>query len=239
MQILLTLRPDRQLVVPYNYQYQLQSAVYAMLGRAGESDFWHDCGYGDITKYKGFCFSGLEGKYKNDAQNRKLIFENNVYLEIRSYSFEFIDAFQRALEINPDMQLFDTRLSVVSASLSNVHIAPGIIRLKAVTPVVVHTTDETGYTNYYSPDDDVFFIRLANNISRKYEAITNKAPDEFFIRPAGEFKKTVTKYKNTVICGYTGSIEIKTNSRMAEFVYNTGLGEKNAQGFGFVKLIKN
>ena len=236
MQILLQLKPSKLLIIPFNYLYQLQSAVYAMLGEVYESDFWHDGGFGDISKYKGFCFSGLSGRYKIDKINKKIIFEDDVRFEVRSAVFEFIDAFQRAVEIHPYIRLFDTRLDIVGASLGNLHMTNGITSLKAVTPIVIRQTESDGHTVYYSPDDEEFFSRICLNVEKKFRAINGYDCDVIQIRPDGEMKKVVTKYKSTWITGYQGCIKIKTNYKTAEFIYNTGLGEKNSEGFGFVEI---
>ena len=54
MQIMLTMRPEKRLIIPFNYNYQLQSALYATLGEVGQSDFWHDNGFGEIYRRAGF-----------------------------------------------------------------------------------------------------------------------------------------------------------------------------------------
>lgn len=237
MEIIIKLIPEKPLIIPFNYFYQLQSSVYSLLNKVEESDFWHDDGFGEPPRYKGFCFSGLNGKYRVDRKNKKLIFDGEVYLELRSAVFDFIDAFQRAVEQHPFIKLFDTLLTVTEASLRNTHIDGGIIYFNAITPVVMHRSTDDGHTVFFSPNDDEYFTLICNNIKNKYLAIKNKSPDEVFLRTSGDLKKVVTKYKNTWITGYQGIFEIKTSSRMAEFIYNTGLGEKNSQGFGFVEML--
>lgn len=236
MEITLKMIPEKPLVVPFNYFYQLQSSIYALLGTVSESDFWHDVGFGGAAKFKGFCFSGLKGSYKLDRDNKKLIFGSDVFVEVRSPVFEFIDAFQRAVEHLPSIKLFDTRLDIVFASLSNTHLSDGITRFTAVTPVVVHEELPDGHTVYFSPDEAEYFIRLCGNIEKKFSAINNKTPEQILLRPAGELKKVVTKYKETWITGYTGDFEINAAAKTAEFIFSAGLGEKNSQGFGFLEL---
>ncbi|MCR5782229.1 MAG: CRISPR-associated endoribonuclease Cas6 [Clostridia bacterium] len=236
MQIKLRLRPERPLIIPYNYNYQLQSALYSMLGEVGESDFWHDNGFGDAAVFKGFCFSGLNGKYRVDTENRRLCYQDNVYLEVRSCSFDFIDSFQRAVERHPYIKLFDTRLDITDASLLNVHLMTGRVLFDAVTPVVAHSTAEDGHTRYFSPEEDEYYIRICSNAEKKYEAVAGSPVPAIALRPAGEFKRIVKNYKGFYICGYIGTFGLDTSLRMAEFLYNTGLGEKNAQGFGFVNI---
>ena len=189
MQILLKLKSEKPLVIPFNYNYQLQSALYTLLGEVGESDFWHDNGFGDITKYKGFCFGKLEGKYTTDIPNKKIHFENNIYLEVRSSIFDFIDSFQRAIEQHPFIKLYDTKLDVIGASLMNRHFDENIASFDIVSPTVIHDTLENGKTLFYSPDSEDYFIRICNNIIRKYETIYQEEADEVMLRPCGEFKK--------------------------------------------------
>ena len=231
--------PPKKLTIPLSYNYQLQSAIYSMLGAVGDSDFWHDNGFGDLVKFKGFCFGRLNGLYNVDRENKSICFENNIHLELRSPSFDFIDSFQRSIEQHPFIKLFDTRLEITAAALSNVHLESGRVIFDAVTPVAVHQTLEDGHTHYYSPEEDEYFIRICNNTERKYNAITGMQPDQLFLKPIGDFKKAVINYKGTYITGYTGKFEINTSIKMAEFLYNTGLGEKNSQGFGFLRLPPN
>ena len=240
MQISILFQPAEPLIIPYNYNYQLQSALYALLGEVEESDFWHDKGfrYYDST-FKGFCFGKLEGDYQNYIEEKKIGFENTVSLEVRSPSFHFIDALQRALERHPYIKLFDTRLDVVGASLINRHVHNEKLIIQAVTPMIIHTTIENGQTIYYSPDNETYFPRICRNANRKYMAITGEQPCNISLHPRGAFKKTVTRYKDLYVTGYTGIMELHTSIKMAEFIYNAGLGEKNAQGFGFIQIKGN
>ena len=230
-------QPASPLVIPFNYNYQLQSSLYALLGEVGGSDFWHDKGfrYYDST-FKGFCFGKLEGNYRTYPEDKKIAFEDTVNLEVRSPSFDFIDTFQRALEKHPYIKLFNTRLNVVGASLINRHFDSEKLLVQAVTPMIIHTTREDGHTVYYDPDDESYFERLCRNAEKKYTAITGEQEGNIKLLPAGTFKKTVTRYKNLFLTGYTGTMELTSSIKMAEFIYNAGLGEKNSQGFGFVQV---
>ena len=237
MQISILFHSAGPLIIPYNYNYQLQSALYALLGEVEESDFWHDKGFRYYdSSFKGFCFGKLEGHYRTYPEEKKIEFEDTISLEVRSPSFDFIDALQRALEKHPYIRLFDTRLDVVGASLMNRHLDNEKLMIQAVTPIIIHTTLDDGHTIYYGPDDENYFTRICQNISRKYTAITGKQAGNITLMPRGTFKKTVTRYKNLYLTGYTGTLELNTSIKTAEFIYNVGLGEKNSQGFGFVQI---
>lgn len=235
MQLKILLKPEKQLCIPFNYQYQLQSAIYAKLAEINASNFWHDNGFGSINKFKAFCFGPLKGEYT--VSDKKLCFSNNVSLEIRSPIFDFCNDFQRAVELFPSIKLFDTKLNIINAGISNQHINENYVRFSAVSPITVYKTTDDGKTHYFTPEDDKFYIGICNNYEHKYESVYNQSPDKLMIRPSGQFKKIVTNYKGTWINGYQGVIEAMGSSRTLEFLYNTGMGAKNPQGFGFLKIL--
>ena len=238
MQIILQLQPDRPLCVPFNYQYQLQSAIYKKLAEIDASDFWHDVGFGDARKFKAFSFGSLKGKYT--VSENKIRFENSVSLEVRSPVFAFCDDLQRALELNPQLKLFDTYLTVANASIVNRHINHSSAVFKTESPVLVYRNTEQGKTRYFTPEEEEFYIGICNNFERKYEAIFNIPSEHIQIRPTGSsFKKVVTRYKSTWLTGYHGVFEVKGTPKSLELLYNTGMGAKNPEGFGFIRVLHN
>lgn len=235
MQILLRLQPDRPLCLPFNYQYQLQSAIYAKLGEIDASDFWHDVGFGGKRKFKAFCFGPLKGKYT--VRDNKILFENSISLEVRSPVFAFCDDLQRALELHPQIKLFDTTMTVTNVSIANLHINCPSAVFRTETPVLVYRNTEQGKTRYFTPEEDEFYIGLCNNFERKYEAVFRLPAEHIQIRQAGAFKKVVTRYKTTWLTTYQGVFEVKGSPKSLEFLYNAGMSSKSPQGFGFIRVL--
>ena len=236
MQIILQLQPDRPLSVPFNYQYQLQSAIYKKLAEIDASDFWHDVGFGNARKFKAFSFGSLKGRYT--VSENKILFENSVSLEVRSPVFAFCDDLQRAIELRPQLKLFDTYLTVINASIVNRHINRSPAVFKTESPVLVYRNAEQGKTRYFTPEEEEFYIGICNNFERKYEAIFNLPSEQIQIRPTGSsFKKVVTRYKATWLTGYHGIFEVKGSPKSLELLYNTGMGAKNPEGFGFIRVL--
>ena len=236
MQIILQLQPDRPLCVPFNYQYQLQSAIYKKLAEIDASDFWHDVGFGDARKFKAFSFGSLKGKYT--VSENKIRFENSVSLEVRSPVFAFCDDLQRAFELHPQLKLFDTYLTVANASIGNRHINRSSTVFKTESPVLVYQSTDQGKTIYFTPEQEEFYIGICNNFERKYEAVFNTHAEHIQIRPVDfSFKKVVTRYKATWLTGYHGVFEVKGTPKSLEFLYDTGMGAKNPQGFGFIRIL--
>lgn len=236
MQIHLTLKCEKPLTIPLNYNYQLQSAVYAKLSEIGASDFWHDIGFGDDKqKFKSFVFGPLTGTHI--IENKKITFADKIHLELRSPVFEFCDELQRSLEISPTIKLFDTSLEVCDAALINRHINNNHVVFKSLSPIVVHSTLTDKTTVFLSPDDNMFVQRIQNNYHKKFQTFYNCEAPEISLKISEKTQKVVTNYKGTWITGYKCKITAEGHFAALEFLYNSGLGEKNSQGFGLVDVL--
>jgi CRISPR-associated endoribonuclease Cas6 len=79
---------------------------------------------------------------------------------------------------------------------------------------------------------------VKENIRKKYSVIKEIDLNdfEFDIKPLG-YKKKIIKYKNFVIKAVDGEFELKIQPEILETVYDAGIGAKNSQGFGMIKII--
>lgn len=234
MQLHLTFSLDEPLCIPLSYNYQLQSSIYSKLAEIDLSDFWHNEGFGYTQNFKMFTFSPLKGSYR--IIDKKICFENKISFEVRSPIFEFCDELQRSFEHNPSIKLFNTRLNIVDACLTNRHLNEGHAVFSAVSPVIVHSVMPDGKTQFYFPCDDCFIDRLVNNYKNKFESVYEGEAPQISIKILNDGKKTVTNYKGIWLTGNKCELDIKGNWFALEFLYNSGLGEKNSQGFGFVDI---
>lgn len=236
MQIKLFFKTEPGFSLPFNYNHQLQSGIYRKLGEIGRSDFIHDVGY-TSKHFKGFVFGSVNGDLS--VKEKKLVFGKSLFFELRSFSYEFCDDIQRSFERFPYMKFFDTELGLSDMKLGNVHINGERAEFCAQTPVIVHKKTQDGKTVYYSPDDEAFLPGLKENFIKKYSALTGKEASGISIDTFGNYKKTVTNYKGTWINAYKTNFIISGDSESLEFIYNTGLGAKNSQGFGMLDLLQS
>ncbi len=236
MQLQITFNLKKPFCVPFNYNHQLQSAVYAKLAQVGVSDFWHNEGFGDNGSFKLFVIGPLIGSYT--ISDKHLCFTDTLSFEVRSPVFDFCDQLQRSLELYPTLRFFDTDLEVCDVKLTNLHINSSHVSLYTASPITVRTVDSDNKTIYYSPADKEFICGIKRILYKKYLAAYSTAAEEIEIIPVGTHKKTVTRYKGTWITAYSGRYEVSGNSRVIEFLYNAGAGMKTAQGFGLMKIIE-
>jgi CRISPR-associated endoribonuclease Cas6 len=232
MQIILTMQCENGLRVPFNYNHQLQSAIYSKLAEVGASESVHDGGYRSAHRYKAFVFGALDGTHT--AQDRQFVFGGEVRLEIRSPFFDFCDSIQRSAELSPLIKLFDTTLEIKDVSVTNRHFQGGEVRFRAHSPVCVYRTEPDGSTTYFAPDSPEYIKYLLLNYRNKYAAVIGGDAPELTVVPFPRQRKIVTRFKNTWINGWKGDYTISGSGQALEFIYNTGLGAKNSQGFGLL-----
>lgn len=125
----------------------------------------------------------------------------------------------------------------------------GPVRVKTLSPITTYSTLTTGddrkKTYYYSPTERDWEIQLLANLWRKSQALgwdqkDPKGLDGARIKPIRVGKKDmrIVKYKGTVIKGWTGIYELDLPEPLFNLAYDAGLGSKNSQGFGMLKVIQ-
>ncbi len=242
MQIYVEHDLPRELVLPIGYHHILQAIVYNGLRSISQyGTFLHDEGYNyNERKFRAFTISLLKGKFR--IENGNIIFRDKISFEVRSPETLFIKLLAESFAKNG--------IRYLGQHYGNVRIWLGddtvegaeSIRVKMLSPVVVYETDvDTGKTHFFTPWDEEFAVRINQNFMRKYFAYTGvPAESEITIEPlkVEDRDKYVTKYKGFYISGYWGEYELKGARKYLDFLYQTGIGSKNAQGFGMFELVK-
>lgn len=104
----------------------------------------------------------------------------------------------------------------------------------------MYSTDEYKHTIFYEPTDLEFYEMINDNFRRKYIAIMGVEPkDDIVLRPSfiSDRDCKVTKYKGFYIKGFKGEYILEGDRKYLDFLYQTGLGSKNSQGFGMFNII--
>lgn len=239
MQLIVRHKAEPELKLPINYQHILQAIIYEGIREIPEyAKQVHDYGYhkGKRT-YKLFQFSLLRGKYR--IEQKKIIFEEDVSFEIRSVDSQLIHTLKDYFE-NKGITYGDQHYTVASVQLEDRTIESEDILVRMKTPITVHATDKfTKQTVFFRPDEARFAEYVNANFKRKYCAYTGVKPEEDIeIQPVtfSDRDKLVTKYKNFYISGWYGIYRLRGKRRYLDFLYQTGIGEKNAQGFGMFEI---
>lgn len=226
---------NNTLALPLNYQHILQAIIYHNLESSfGYSDYIHNNGFTQNARtFKLFTFSLLNGQYK--VRNKKIIFSNWLKFEVHSPEIFMLKMLAENIQKNGiyyGNQLFQN----VQTTLMDSTIENEELHIRMLSPCTVYSTDpNTKKTYYYTPDDEEFSYMVNENFHRKYTACYGVEPDSnIWIEPiyvTGK-DKFVTKYKDFYICGYMGEYYLAGKRKYLDFLYQTGLGSKNSQGFG-------
>ena len=241
MQSVITIELDQPLTLPINYNNIVQGIIYrAISAMPLYSDFLHDVGFVSNDKnYKMFVFSNLEGKHS--VKDKRITFYDYVSFEVRSPDALLINVISRYLNYY-GVAFGEYTYQNVQVSLNDYTVESNSIIIKMKSPMTVYSTDmETKYTNYYSPFEGDFYLKAEENFHNKYLAYYDIEPsNNIRLFPYGNDKpiKLVTKYKNTIINAWYGEYELKGERKYLDFLYQTGLGSKNAQGFGMFDIVE-
>lgn len=235
MQLFVSHNLDTPLVLPLGYHHIIQSVLYRTLKQNPVySRFLHDSGYDKGGRsFKLFTFGPLQGRYT--VQEKRIIFTERVSFEVRSIEPVMLQLLKEGFESNGITYGTQTYHNI-ELHLTDKEIEAEELTIRMKSPICVYSTDRTtGKTMYYSPEDEAFSRYINENFRRKYQAYIGVFPEDD-IRIRKEWvtpkDKYVTRYKGFYINGWNGTYVLSGKRRYLDFLYQTGLGSKNAQGFG-------
>lgn len=239
MQLYIHHRLNEPLQIPVNHNRILQAVIYASLGGARYKSYMHDQGFAyENRNFKLFTFSMLSGNctYKD----KMLTFTNDISFEVRSPDPFFIRILKEGIEKN-GIRLGERQFYDVETSADDITVESDMILVEMVSPLTIYSTDmKTKETYYYSPSDFEFENHLTANFYRKYSACYDvDVEDEIRIIPyrIDPRDRIVTKYKSQYITAYKGQYVLAGARKYLDFMYQAGLGAKNAQGFGMFDIV--
>lgn len=241
MRLLIRHEISGELLLPINYHHILQGIIYRNLGTAyGFGEYIHDKGFAHGNRhFKLFTFSLLQGKY--EIRGKFIAFREEVCFEVSCPEMFMIRMLAESIAKN-GISYGRQHFPEVEIYLSDETIEEESVLLKMLSPVSVYSTDiDTGKTYFYTPQDELFAQMVNENFQRKYQACYGIEPDsDILFEPVKVLPKDkyVTRYKNFYISGWMGEYRLSGKRKYLDFLYQTGLGSKNSQGFGMACMIE-
>lgn len=236
MQLFLTLAAP-EIVLPLAYRHILQSMLYqALAADPAYAQALHASVSDSGRPFKLYTFSQLQGNYT--VRDMHICFTDQVQLEIRSTDDGLILRWLRALAPGTQLRLGRNTVTVTRCTVENQIIFDSAVSIRTCSPIVAYLTHKDGKTEFFSPDEDMFYSLTTANAQRKWKKCFGTEPPSFSIRPQhSTFRKQVTMYKTTRITAWDGSFVLESTPEMLTMLYNLGLGAKNSQGFGMFSCI--
>ncbi len=248
MRVVITLTADRPICLPIAHNHIVQGLIYGQL-ETNLARWLHGDAYSHARRtYRMFTFSRLQGRYALNPQHKTITFTPPVALQLASVNTDVLASFAEHLLKSPYVTLGSTQLSVTSVEILKPPPYQTSLRVKTLSPITIYSTfskpDGKKLTHYYAPYEADWSVMLLANLARKANALKlpEPSPDDLAdstikaLRRSPKDKKVV-RYKQLFIEAYDGHFELSLPEPYFELAYNTGLGSKNAQGFGMVAAI--
>lgn len=245
MRFYLTFEPEGVLTLPLAHHHILQGFIYSILSNNEDySRFLHEQGYSNgNSTFKLFTFGPLNGTYRVNGPKKEISFFGNITLEIRSADVRFSEAFLDGLYSNQHLRLGHTVIRLIDINTDACEITNNRIQIRMISPIVLYhtvSTPEGTKTIYHNPLEDHYETWLNDNLQRKYYSLyhTDSVSHlKFSVLSVGSRDKYVTLFKrHTYINGWKGTYQLQAPPHILDFLYYTGLGSKNSEGFGMFEI---
>lgn len=240
--------PNGKIILPIHYNYYIEQLIYNTLSPTLSSKI-HNEGYIiDKRKFKLFTFSRILEKGLKVKKNNKdlLFFKNGISFIFSSPIIDVISNFgERSLK-KREFKLFNQKIFIYKLEIITQPRLENNVLIKFLSPVTIHSTvkkiDGKIRSIYYKPQDKEFSELISKNLKKKYLLVYDENKELFInIKPLKFSTKLnfhVILYKDTPIEAYDGIFELTGSKELITLSYDTGLGDRNSEGFGLWELFK-
>jgi len=236
LQIFISFKTNN-LNLPLSYNQMLQGFIFRTLEKSDSkySEGLHNSGKDENKNLpKLFCFGRLIGHYYRRGKN--IIFPSYALLEIRCPDIVFIEKFISGCTVGEEVQLGKyNKVIIDSICVSDRIITESTFTARTVSPFAIHTTANA--RKEFNPD--TVRNKLLNNAMYKWEVYGNSI-DDFSLDikwTSRKPKPTHAVFDKTNIASWETDFILSGNSNTLNFIYNTGIGARNSQGFGLFEKI--
>lgn len=235
--------------LPLNYNHAVASLIYDTLGQAS-TDFaarLHDEGFvSDGRRFKLFTFSRLTTRRSRVKEDRLLLEDQTVTLQVSSPVAEFVEHFVTGLFQSETFNIAGARFTLQQAETLPTPVFTGRMSFRALAPVTESVRDEQGGVRFLSPEDDWSEIML-RNLLRKYQALHGHAPsddrllwmwDQAYLTEAarrGRRASVLIDIRGIKVRGWLAPFTVEGSTELIEIGYEAGFGARNSMGFGMVE----
>lgn len=242
MRLKILLKSEKgKLKIPFNYNHILSAIIYNKIADLEFANKIHSS-----NSYKYFTFSQInihrfrmlkDGLLSQNGTLDFMISSPDDYL-IRS----LVEGFLNDLSID----FIGNKLIIQKVELLPIPEIEDKIRVKTLSPIISRTKKEVdGKLKIIDlAPGDYFFKNLENNLINKYKEFNKIEETDKKIKIYSEMRRVKSKRisidtgdKKTFHRAYMMDLILEGDKELLNFAYDSGVGEKSAQGFGMVKLV--
>jgi len=213
-------------ILPINNQHLLNSYVHNCLGRNNK---YHDAA-------NDYSISFLSGGKKEGKD--ELLYEDNAFFTVSSLDEKFINDFLLGVLNN---QKFNENLSFDNVEQINEKFYNGWNYFLTLSPFLIKYHNGEKYT-FLELDDKNLNEKLKKNLINKLSKIDKTldlADFDIKVNLDNFHKIKRIMIKNVLNVSNLCYINIFTNKKVAELLYNIGIGQSTGSGFGTIYKIEN
>ncbi|MCS3901886.1 CRISPR-associated endoribonuclease Cas6 [Methanococcus voltae] len=243
MRISINLKCEKNTTIPFNYQYQLSTALYNCM-YDNNKEFAENLHKSKDFKF--FTHSWLFMPNSKVGKNGIICKDGNAFFKVSSPNDELMTHLLQGLFKVGYMQINNTKLDVVGV-LNEKGYNSNIKKMKTISPVLLRTKKERNgidnteglkiYDILPQENSEKFHENLKNNLKRKYSLFYDKDYEncdlDFDIN-ISEAKSKRVKIKDSFQRCSNLKFEISGDEDLIKFAYECGLGELNSMGFGMI-----
>ncbi len=243
MRLKITFVPaDEVVVVPWNYLHLLHGFIYKAIRRASPKlgEFLHEQGFVvGSHRYKLLTFSLLYPK-KAQPCDEGLKMTPPISWWVSSPLPAPMEALAMTLLTDNQISIGKVRLTVEHIEVEETPKFERRCLFQTLSPIVASTGIRRGEKlehKFLSPDEPDFWRVIETNLRRKAQALdltVSSEPLKFQL--AGEPRSRLYEVQGTKVRGFEFKFWAEGDPKLLKVGYEAGFGERNAQGFGMVKV---
>lgn len=220
--------------VPIGYNSGIQACLYSCLSPS-LGTMYHDENSNPHSG-KPFTFSNIIGNYSID--HKHLIFNGLCRIYTASCDLNFLNEIYKTISETNVISLYGTFVPVQRIIPQSDQPSDGAETYNTLSPICVFLKSPSGRSIALSPNDQEFTDLLKEGLRRKYRDIYGSEYEmPLNIYHYTNIKKMVCAYKNIYYEAYRCSFQVLASSMMHEIILDTGIGMRNAAGFGMVEKV--
>lgn len=245
MRLKVTLEHPSPFFLPWRYPELLRGAVYTALRRWDPelAESMHDQGLiAGGRRYKPFTYSWLRPRTAQQ-QPGGLLMQPPVWWWISSPLSPIVEALAGFLLTAGTVQLGGVHLTV---ALVEVEATPALtppLVVETISPIVASTAVEQGgrlRKVFLAPWEEEFHRVLSQNLINKARAFGQPVAEDAAVRlePLKGVRSRLVTINDIAVRGFEGRFRASGDRLLLHIGYEMGFGERNAQGFGMVRLAR-
>lgn len=229
--------------LPVHYNRPLQGLFYYLMSDTVPK--YHDLGTrSEDKKLKLFTFSRIYPYNSFKVENRRMIFKGLFNIYFASPIDKLVEAVLHSLNEQKVVRIEKNYFTLRKYEVIQNEVDEEML-VKTLSPITAYSTivlpNGNRYTHYFSPYSSDFKKLIEENLKRKASALGIVIKNNnFYIEPYGitEKNEKLLFYKDIIIKGWTGYFILKGETQLLKLALNSGLGAKNAQGFGMILSVE-